>query len=103
MRMMKAMRMRYLVAGSLLFVGMIAIVQAQPGFGFGFGGGRLPSLVNKAVQEDLKMTEDQVKKVEEWAKEFNTKIDEIYKSKERRVRKGVKGGFRPTTRKSWPR
>ena len=75
------MRMRYLVAGSLLLIGMVAMVQAQPGFGFGFGGGPLGLINNKAVQEDLKVTEDQATKLKDWGKEFNNKIDEIYKDK----------------------
>jgi hypothetical protein len=72
--------MRYFVAGSLLIVGMIAMVQAQPGGRGGFGG-PLFLVNNKAVQEDLKMTEDQVSKVKEWQMEFFPKIGEIYKDK----------------------
>jgi hypothetical protein len=76
------MRMRYFVAGALLIVGMVAIVQAQQGFRGGFGGGGPVGLVaNKAVQEDLKLTEDQVTKVKEWATEFRTKSLEIMKDK----------------------
>lgn len=76
------MRTRYFLAGSLLVVGMMAIVQAQPGGFGGFGGGGPTGLVtNKAVQEDLKMTEDQVAKVKDWAKEFRTKSMEIMKEK----------------------
>ena len=36
---------------------------------------------NKAVLEDLKVTEDQATKLKDWGKEFNNKIDEIYKDK----------------------
>jgi hypothetical protein len=74
------MRMRYFVAGTLLIVGMIAMVQAQPGFGRG-GLGPMFLINNKAVQQDLKMTEDQVTKVREWQMEFFPKIGEIYKDK----------------------
>jgi hypothetical protein len=83
------MRMRYFVAGSLLIVGMVAMVQAQPGRGGGGFGGPLFLVTNKAVQEELKMTEDQATKVNEWRGEFFAKIGEIYKDK------GVdlKGGF----------
>src|SRR4029078_6258998 len=75
------MRMRYFVAGALLIVGMVAIVQAQPGFRGGFGGGPQGLVTNKAVQEDLKLTEEQVTKVKEWATEFRTKSFEIMKDK----------------------
>jgi len=75
------MRMRYFVAGALLIVGMVAIVQAQPGFRGGFGGGPQGLVSNKAVQEDLKLTEEQVTKVKEWATEFRTKSVEIMKDK----------------------
>jgi hypothetical protein len=75
------MRMRYFVAGSLLIVGMIAMVQAQPGGGRGGFGGPLFLINNKAVQEDLKMTEEQVTKVKEWQMEFFPKIGEIYKER----------------------
>lgn len=73
------MRMRYFVAGSLLIAGMITMVQAQRGGG-GFGG---PMFLvnNKAVQEDLKMTEEQTTKLREWQMEFFPKIGEIYKDK----------------------
>src|SRR5262249_53229352 len=36
---------------------------------------------NKTVQEDLKMTEEQVKKVTDWGKEWFTKQTEYYKDK----------------------
>jgi hypothetical protein len=78
------------MAGSLLVIGMIAMVQAQPGGGRGGFGGPLFLVSNKAVQEDLKMTEEQVTKVNEWRMEFFGKIGEIYKDK------GIefgKGGF----------
>src|SRR5690242_2646565 len=76
------MRMRYIVAGSLLIIGMVAIVQAQPGRGRGgFGGGPQFLIANKAVQEDLKLSEDQVAKVKEWTMEFRTKSFEIMQDK----------------------
>ena len=76
-----AMRMRYFVAGSLLVVGMIAMVHAQPGGGRGGFGGPLFLIGNKAVQEDLKMSEDQVEKFKEFQKEFFPKTFEIYKER----------------------
>lgn len=78
------MRIRYMVAG-LLAAGMVAVLQAQPGGGFGgrFGGGSSPTrlVANKSVQEDLKLSEDQVKKLADWGKEFQTKRAEIMKEK----------------------
>jgi hypothetical protein len=74
------MRIRYFVAGSLLIAGMITMVQAQRGGGGGFGG-PLFLVNNKAVQEDLKMTEEQVTKMREWQMEFFAKIGEIYQEK----------------------
>jgi len=83
------MRIRYVVAGSLLIVGMITVVQAQRGGGGGGFGGPLILVNNKAVQEDLKMSEDQATKVREWQQEFFPKIGEIYQ--ERGV--DLKAGF----------
>jgi hypothetical protein len=80
--------MRLAVAGFLV-IGMVAIVQAQPGFGRG-GGGVTSLVTNKAVQEDLKVTEEQATKLSEWSKEFQKKAAEIRKDE------GVefgKGGF----------
>jgi hypothetical protein len=82
-----AMRMRYFVAGSLLVVAMIAMVQAQPGGGRGGFGGPLFLVNNKAVQEDIKATEDQVEKLREFQKDFFPKIGEIYKER------GIEFGF----------
>jgi hypothetical protein len=77
--------MRFMVAG-ILAIGMVTLAQAQPGFGFGFGG--VTNLVtNKAVQEDLKVSEEQTKKISEWAKEFKGKSDEIRKEKMKDVSK----------------
>jgi Spy/CpxP family protein refolding chaperone len=75
------MRKRYFIAGSLLVIGMVAIVQAQPGIGFGFGGGPSSLVTNKAVQEDLKLTEEQINKLKDWSKDFRAKREEIYKDK----------------------
>jgi hypothetical protein len=94
------MRTKILVA-LFLAGGMLAVVQAQQGRGMGgFGGGGGPVvLVNdKAVQEELKMAEDQVSKVKDWSKEFKTKSDEIRKDKGVEFGKGGgggKGGFSP--------
>jgi hypothetical protein len=75
------MRKRYFIAGSLLLIGMVAIVQAQPGFGFGFGGGPSALITQKAVQEDLKLSEEQITKLKDWSKDFRAKRDEIFKEK----------------------
>ncbi|MCS7270233.1 MAG: Spy/CpxP family protein refolding chaperone, partial [Gemmataceae bacterium] len=86
------MRSRYWVAG-LLAAGMIAVVQAQPGM-FGFGGGGPSFLViNKAVQEELKMTEEQISKINEWSKEFFRTAMEIRKEHGVEFKFGGKGGF----------
>ena len=62
------MRMRYFVAGSLLIVGMVAIVQAQPGRRAVAVRRTAQFLIaNKAVQEDLKISEEQVTKVTDWS------------------------------------
>jgi len=82
----------------LLAGGMMAAIQAQPGGGFGaIAAGSVTGLiVNKAVQEDLKMTDAQVTKTMEWAKEFRTKAMEIRKDKGVEFG-GGKGGFTPPT------
>lgn len=68
---------RFALAG-VLAVGMVAIVHAQGG---GFGGGPTFLVSNKAVQEDLKLTEEQATKLKDWGKEFGKKAQEIYKEK----------------------
>ncbi len=83
------MRSKVMIA-VLLAGGMLAVVQAQPGRGFGGFGGVTGLVRNKAVQEDLKMTDEQVTKVGEWAKEFGPKSMEIMKDKG--VEFGGKGG-----------
>jgi len=86
------MRSKVVIA-VLLAGGMLAVVQAQPGRGFGGGGGVAQIVRSKAVQEDLKMTDEQVTKVGEWAKEFFPKSMEIMKDKGVEVGgKGGKGG-----------
>jgi hypothetical protein len=74
------MRSKVVIA-VLLAGGMLAVVQAQPGGRFGGFGGVTGLVRNKAVQEDLKMTDEQVTKVTEWAKEFGPKSMEIMKDK----------------------
>jgi hypothetical protein len=72
--------MRFVVAG-VLAIGMVSLAQAQPG-GFGFGGGGVTGLItNKAVQEDLKVSEEQGKKLTDWTKEFRAKATEMRKEK----------------------
>ncbi len=88
------MRSRYVVAG-LLAVAMFAVVQAQPGM-FGFGGAASPStlVLNKGVQEALKLSEEQVTKVNEWAKEFFKTANDIRKEHGIEFKfGGGKGGF----------
>jgi hypothetical protein len=78
---------------------MFAVVQAQQGRGMGgFGGGPSSLVMDKAVQEDLKMTDDQVTRVKEWAKDFREKASEIRKDKGVEFGKGGGGkGFTPPT------
>ena len=81
--------LRFAVAG-LLVAGMVGLAQAQ--FRPGGGGGGVTFLVsNKAVQEDLKLTEDQVTKLKDWGTEFRKKSAEIMKDKGIDFGKG--GGF----------
>jgi hypothetical protein len=76
------MRSKLLIA-MFLAGGILTVVQAQTGGGFAAfaGGGVAQLIVNRAVQDDLKMTDDQVAKSMEWAKEFRTKAMEIRKDK----------------------
>ncbi len=84
---------RFLVAGALLALGVTAVVNAQPGGGFGRGGGGVTQLVtNKAVQAELKMSEEQVDKLKGWGREFMTKSFEIMKDKGVEFGKGGGGG-----------
>jgi diaminopimelate decarboxylase len=86
------MRTRYWVAG-LLATAMFAVVQAQPGmFGFGGGGGPNFLVINKAIQEELKMTEEQIAKINEWSKEFFQTAAEIRKEHGIEFKFGKGGG-----------
>jgi hypothetical protein len=80
--------LRFAVAG-LLVAGMVGLAQAQ--FRPGGGGGVTFLVSNKAVQEDLKLSEDQVAKLKEWGTEFRKKSAEIMKDKGVEFGKG--GGF----------
>src|SRR5262245_32277455 len=77
------MRTSRWMTAAVLFGGMTVVaVWAQPGGQFfGGGGGPIFLVTNKAVQEDLKMTEDQVAKVTEWAKTEREKVGGIMKEK----------------------
>src|SRR5258708_39233263 len=77
------MRKSRLVTAAALFIGVLALVQAQPGRQFGGGGFGGPTTLinNAAVQAELKMTDDQVAKAKEWAKEEGAKIGEMMKEK----------------------
>lgn len=77
------MRMSRWVTAGVLFTGVVALAWAQqPGPGFGFGGGGPTTLViNKAVHEELKLSEEQVNKLREWAREEGTKISAMRKEK----------------------
>ena len=86
------MRTRYWVAG-LLAAAMFAVVQAQPGmFGFGGGGGPNFLVINKAIQEELKMTEEQIAKINEWSKDFFQTAAEIRKEHGIEFKFGKGGG-----------
>lgn len=80
------MRIKLAVA-VLLAAGMVAVVQAQPGGGFGGFTGPVFLVTNKAVQEDVKMTEEQTTKVKEWAKEFGETSGKTMREKMKDVAK----------------
>jgi hypothetical protein len=86
---------RALMVG-VLAAGLVAMLGAQPGgFGGGFGGGQgsPTTLVGiKAVQDELKMTDEQVTKIRDMGKDFFTRRMEILK--EEGIEFG-KGGFSP--------
>jgi hypothetical protein len=82
----------------LLVCGMMAIVNAQPGNIGAIAGGPVSLLVsNKTVQEDLKLTDEQLAKVKDWSAEMRSKAADI--RKEKGVEFGGKGGkgFTPFT------
>lgn len=86
------MRTRFVVAG-LLGLAMVGLVQAQFGFGGGFGG-PVALIANKAVQEELKLTEDQISKLREWGREFMKTSFEMMKEEGINFGGfGKKGGF----------
>jgi hypothetical protein len=86
------MRTRYWVAG-VLAAAMIAVVQAQPGFFGGGGAGPNFLVINKAVQQELKMTQEQIDKINTWSKEFFTTANEIRKEHGIEFKFGKGGGF----------
>ncbi|MBY0514768.1 MAG: Spy/CpxP family protein refolding chaperone [Gemmataceae bacterium] len=77
------MRTSRWVTACILFTAVVALAWAQqPGGGFGFGfGGPTGLVTNKAVQEDLKLTEDQVVKLNDWAKGQREKTAATMKEK----------------------
>lgn len=81
------MRNARLVVAVGLAAGMVSVSMAQQGgrqggFGGGFGGrGPVMLVQNKAVQEDLKVSEEQVDKLNTWGKEYGTKLRETMKDK----------------------
>lgn len=77
------MRMSRCLTAGVLFVGVVALAWAQqPGFqGFGFGSGATSLVTNKAVVEELKLSEEQAAKLKEWAKTESEKIQAMRKEK----------------------
>lgn len=65
---------RIAVAAVLFSAGVAAVIAQQRQFGGG-GGFITPAtlVVNKAVQDDIKMTEEQTEKVKTWSKEYTAK------------------------------
>jgi hypothetical protein len=90
------MRFARALMGGLLAAGLVTMLGAQPGgLGGGFGGGQgnpTTLVLNKAVQDELKMTDEQVTKIRDMGKDFFTKRFEILK--EEGIEFG-KGGFSP--------
>lgn len=73
---------------AVMAAGMVGITVAQDqprprgGFGGGFGfGGPTTLLRSKTVREDLKISDDQAKKLQEWGKEYATKSQETMREK----------------------
>jgi hypothetical protein len=76
------MRTSRWVTAAVLFTGVVALAWAQqPGGGFFGGGGPTGLVTNKAVQEDLKLSEEQVTKLNEWAKSEREKTSAMMKEK----------------------
>lgn len=73
------MRTKLLIA-SALAIGMSAVAQAQQA-GFGLGSRTQMLVTSKVVQEELKMSDDQVAKVKEWANRFRDTAEKIRKDK----------------------
>ena len=69
--------LRFVMAG-LLVVGLVVMAEAQPRF-FGAGGGPGFLLQQAAVQKELKLTDEQVTKVEAWGEELRAKQIETFK------------------------
>jgi hypothetical protein len=77
---------------------MMTIANAQPGNFGAIAGGPVSLLVsNKSVQDDLKLTDEQIFKVKDWSTDMRSKAAEI--RKEKGVGFGGKGGigFTPLT------
>ena len=78
------MRTTRWVTAAALFIGVLALVNAQQGrgqFGGGGFGGPTTLILNTAVQTELKMTDDQVAKAKEWSKEQGAKNQAAMKEK----------------------
>lgn len=89
--------MRWTMA-AVMAVGLVSVTVAQqqprPGGGFpgggGFGGQDLTSLIrSKTVREDIKVSEEQGKKLVEWNKEFGPKLKEMRETKFKEISKDL--------------
>lgn len=75
------MRVKFLAAVPLV-LGMWTMLGAQPGSIGAIAGGNVSLLItNKAVQDELKMSEEQIAKAKEWSRDMRTKAAEIRKDK----------------------
>jgi len=83
------MRMKFAIA-VVLGLGITGLVQAQGGGFGGFGGGPQGLLFFKAVQEDIKLTEEQTTKLKDWGMDFRKKAEEIRKDKGVEFKKGTR-------------
>ena len=91
------MRGKFLTAG-MLTCAMAATVSAQSGSFGSLAGGSVSQLItNKAVQEELRLTDEQIAKLKDWATDMRLKAADI--RKEKGVELGGKGakGFTPPT------